>query len=427
MTTLPRLLNKFSILTLFATLGAQGATYCPKTFEVLERTKGEKYEMVPRQLESLFCNDTFEGEHFKIVFGTENEALSFSEPRSDLLTKAANVYHHLTIARNFWIEVMKSKYVQEMGQITIRLEIPQAFSSSRHFKNPNQEVINNNAWTVPEGHTPRGVPGEHSWGKEIWYSPMKKIDIKKQLSSKGANPVYQGLKILQEPLVTYNISSMIYQSLSYAAQKRAPDSTFIRDAIVKVGSIAILFTMEGITKHIDKWFMERWFYVDTAMVPEISYHEFSHVALSDTMKTVHSVPVIEGVADYYATRIADRRKMYSNLKDYALNKPRDRENKAYYNPLLEAEWNASDDFTLGLLWKAKTAFDEENTKRQKSGHKPLADFDQLLFSAHYDLDENSNIATGLNGALLKACHESCTSVLPGTNLLHQVFEKKGFN
>ena len=163
------------------------------------------------------------------------------------------------------------------------------------------------------------------------------------------------------------------------------------------------------------------------MVPEIIYHEFAHIAMSDTMKTVHSVPVIEGMADYFAARIAERRKMYQKMKNISSNRSKDIKNKSFYHPYLEGAWNATSDFTLSLLWKGKMEFDKANEKRAKKGQAALANYDDLIYNTHFHLDENSDIANDLTGALIKSCEEKCASLRPGINTLQNTFEAKGLN
>ncbi len=45
----------------------------------------------------------------------------------------------------------------------------------------------------------------------------------------------------------------------------------------------------------------------------------------------------------------------------------------------------------------------------------------------FDLDETSDIATGLTRALVNSCKSKCSSVRAGVNTLQYVFEQKGLN
>ena len=428
MITLPRLLNSALLLgTLAATTAFGQTTYCPKNFDVLERDKRDGYEFVSKELENLFCTNKFEGEYFKIVYAREDEAISFDHKDKDLIKKAANVYHHLTIARTFWMKNVKSEFVGKLPQLVIRLDITNAFSSARHFKNEEQEKNYNNAWSIPEGQTPRFAKEQKKWSKEIWFSPMKKIEARDLVESDGSNPIHESLKVVKDPIVSFNQNRLIFSSLLMVRNNTLNSSSLLDLAIKSVGPIAVMYALLEVTKHMDHWFMDKYYFVDTAMVPEIIYHEFAHIAMSDTMKTVHSVPVIEGMADYFAARIAERRRMYQKMKNISSNRSKDIKNKSNYHPYLEGAWNATSDFTLSLLWKGKMEFDEANEKRAKKGQAPLVNYDDLIYQTHFHLDENSDIANDLTGALIKSCEEKCASLRSGVNTLHQTFEAKGLN
>lgn len=428
MITLQRLLNSSIILMIGASFSAMADTkYCPKSFEVLERDKKDGYVFVAHELQNLFCKDTFEGEHIKIVYSTEEEAISFNHENKELVKKAANVYHHLTIAREFWIKEIKSDFVEKLPQLVVRLDITNAYSSARHFKNEEQEKNYNNAWSIPAGETPSFVKDKKKWNKEIWFSPMKKIEARKMVESDGSNPIHESLLLVKDPIIEYNKNRLIYSGLSMIAYPTMNNSSFLDLAIKSLGPIAIMYGLIAVTKHMDTWFMDKYYFVDTAMVPEIIYHEYAHIAMSDTMKTVHSVPVIEGMADYFASRIASRRHMYKKLKDISSNKSKDVKNKSFYHPYLEGSWNATSDFTLSLLWKGKMEFDKVNAAREKKGQPIVANYDQIIFQAHLELNENSDISTDLTKALINTCQKNCNGTRIGVNTFNNVFEAKGMN
>lgn len=205
------------------------------------------------------------------------------------------------------------------------------------------------------------------------------------------------------------------------------NSSFLDLAIKTLGPIAIVYGLLAATKHMDTWFMDKYYFVDTAMVPEIIYHEYAHIAMSDTMKTVHSVPVIEGMADYFASRIADRRHMYKKLKKISSNKEKDIKNKSFYHPYLEGAWNATSDFTVSLLWKGKIEFDKVNELKAKKGQPPIANYDEIIYLTHLVLNETSDIANDLTKMLIQTCKEKCMGVRAGVNTLNNVFEAKGLN
>lgn len=345
MITLQRLLSSIAIASLSLTTFAYAEDSCNKEFKVLIRHKKKGYDFVNKTLTDLNCKNTFEGKYFKIVKGITKEAIQFDD-NEEIVKKAANVYYHLTVARDYWINEIKSDYVKNLNQITIRLDITNSFSNQRHFKNEGQEQNYNNAWTIPEGRTPRFATEKDEWGKEIWFSPMKKIESKKMVKSEGNNPVHQGLVVLKDPIISWNQGSLTYLILGslFNPVNRTPEN--LQSAVRKLVAMGVIIGVTELTKYIDGWFLSKYFYIDTAMVPDIIYHEYSHIALSDTMKPTHSVPVIEGMADYFAALVANRTKLYEKLKDISNNKNKNLENKDFYHPYYEESWNATSDFTV---------------------------------------------------------------------------------
>lgn len=284
----------------------------------------------------------------------------------------------------------------------------------------------NNAWTIPAGESPPFIAEKLKWGKEIWFSPVKKIENREEVKSKGDNPIHESLVLVRDPIVELQKSTLIYSGLSLV-RPTTNQSYVLDDAIKRLGSLAVLFALIETSKHIDKWFMEKWYYLDTAMVPEVIYHEYAHIAMSDTMATVHSVPVIEGMADYFAARIATNEVMYKGIKGYSNNNPKNAKSRMLYHPYLEGSWNSTSEFTLSLLWAGHERFNLENEKRIKKGQLPIANFDEIVHNAHFEMTEDVEIANGLTSALIKACNDICIGKRAGINTLNQVFEKKGFN
>lgn len=428
MITLTRLLNKGLIgLILYSNMASADTSVCPKEFEVLVRDNKEGYSFVTKKLDELYCGNKFEGKYFKIVKGTSEDAIEFSNEDKVLLRKAANVYYHLTKARDYWVNDIKSDFVSKIPQVIVRLDITNAFSDVRHFKHEELEKNYNNAWTIPEGQEPSFLKNPKKWGKEIWFSPVKQIKTRDLIESDGSNPIHESLVLIKDPLIEFSKNNLIYTGLNMLVAPAINQSYLLDNAVTNLGILAILYGSIEVTKHMDKFFVEKYYYIDTAMIPEIVYHEYAHIAMSDHLKTVHSVPVIEGMADYFASRIAKREKMYEKMDDFSTNRFKDINNKSLYSPYLEGAWNATSDFTLSLLWKGKKEFDVINNNRIKKNQPIIADYDKLVFRAHFELDENSDIANGLTRALVNSCKESCQSVRPGVNTLQYVFEQKGLN
>ena len=403
----------------------QASEMCSETFDVLERSGRKGYVFVPRKLDNLFCGKGFEGKYFKVVYKKDNLAVSFdSEP--ELVRRAANVYYHLSIAREFWATQIDSEYVKKLDQITVRIEITNGFSRLGHYTNDDLLENYNNAWTIPEGRTPRWAEEQDVWGKEIWFSPMKKIESRRLVTSNGQNPLTNALTGLEGPVINYTQNSLTFEVLDHLAYPEYQSTTLLESVVTHMGVMAIMFGAVKLSTYMDKLFMEKYYYLDTAMIPEVIYHEFGHVALSDKLKPVHSIAVIEGMADYFATRIAGTVKMYRGIKEFSNNAYKNAKSKKFYHPVLEHENNADSDFTLSLLWRVRMELEKANFRRQSKGRPAVANIDQLIYETRNNIDFESSILE-LTQALKSTCYKSvaCDNKRLAIGALIKAFIDKG--
>ena len=72
-------------------------------------------------------------------------------------------------------------------------------------------------------------------------------------------------------------------------------------------------------------------------------------------------------------------------------------------------------------------FEIENRRKLKKKQEILADFDKILYEAHFELTENSNIIDDLTRALIDTCSKKCSSKRLGMDVLYRSFEEKGLN
>ena len=432
MITQTHFLTKFFAKILLGVIGtafilpnAFASEICTETFEVLERSGRKGYAFVPRELNDLYCGKGFDGKYFKVVYKKEDKAISFdSEP--ELIRRAANVYYHLTVARNFWVNQIGSTFVKDLDQITVRVQITNGFSRLGHFTNDDLLENYNNAWTIPEGRTPRWAEEQDVWGKEIWFSPMKKIESRTLVTATGQNPLTGALRSLQTPIVNYTQNSLTFEVLDHLAYPEYQSTTLLQTVVNHIGVMAIMFGTVKLSTYMDKLFMEKYYYLDTAMIPEVIYHEFGHVALSDKLKPVHSIAVIEGMADYFATRIAGTVKMYRGIKEFSNNAYKNAKSKSFYHPALEHENNADSDFTLSLLWRVRSELQKENHKRQLKGRPAVANIDQLIYESRNNINFESSIIE-LTQALKTTCYRSsaCDNKRLAIGALIKAFIEKG--
>lgn len=386
------------------------------SFLVLERkakTNRTVYHRV--ELEDLISADSFEGVYFKIVNGKSNEAVSFSEKDQKILLKAATAYHHLTKAKNYWMNEMKSNRPKDLDQIIVRLEIINLFDEQGHFAHENRSPQYNNALSIPAGNTPEWVPLERQdkWKNEIWFRPMKKIDTR-DLPGLGPNPLTSSLQALEQPFINYTMnrfSTSLMEHIFYPTY--APNPLWV--TIVRfAGTIAVTKAVIEASKHMDNLFAEKYYYLDTAMVPEVMYHEYAHLMLSDHLTLSHSTPVIEGMADYFAAVLADKRKIYARVKGYSNSAFKNTEQKRNYSHWYESARLATSDFVLSVLWDV----------RETLGSNVA---DKIVYEMRSNLKTGTaTINNHLLQAVLDACDSRCENARGDKLKLYQAFAAKGF-
>lgn len=369
-------------------------------------------------LQDLVSDREFEGRHFRIVLGKEDRhAISLSEPDEELRLRAATAYHHLTEARRYWVETLGSDYVRKLPTITVRLDLTNSYSELAHYYHDEIEPQYNDALSIPAGTPMRGLKDVRPWGPEIWFRPKKVIPVD-ELPPGGLNahqnPMSQYLMQLSEPLESALTSRLLQNTLIRLFMPNVPQQHSLLASIARTaGTIAVTRLILAGSRKLDRWFLEKYYYMDSAMVPEIVQHEFAHIAMSDALTLSHSTPVVEGLADYFATSAADRPMIADKMRAYSRSMPKNGRSKAPYNPLYELNVLANSDFVLSVLWSVRDELPETA--------------DRLVYEARKSLNTaSSTIRHDLIRALLDACTRVCTDPRADRLRLRGVFEARGF-
>lgn len=409
-------MKKIIIGILAAVSMTNGYTQESPSFRVLERkAKSNKTTYQKVNLEDLQSADAFDGKYFKIVKGKSDEAIRFNDQDTLLVSKAANVYYHLTKARNYWFDVMRTRAPENLAKVVVRLEMKNVFDSQGHFAHDNRDPQFNNALSIPSGQTPNWVPADRQrkWEKEIWFRPMKKIETK-DLPGMGPNPLTTSLQVLEEPFINYTtnrFSQSIIEHIFYPSYAANP---LWVDVIRFAGTIALTKAVIEASKHTDRLFADKYYYLDTAMVPEVIYHEYAHLILSDHLELSHSTPVIEGMADYFAASLADKRRVYAPVKGYSNAAIKDTDSKKKYTHWYESNRFATSDFTLSVLWDVRDVLGEEIGN-------------EVVYEARTFLRTSSaTVNHHLIQAVLDACQRKCRAPRVDKLKLYEAFAAKGF-
>lgn len=354
-------------------------------------------------LPDLTSEEGYEGKYFKIVKGKGKEAIRFDDSE-ELQLKAATTYYHLNKARKYFSEVAKSKYVQDLPQITVRVELTNVFNEIGHFANDNLDPQFNNALTIPSG---KGYPPKNiePWNMEIWFRPSKEINIKDIGGATGGQSAKMALSDFRNQTHMTNFKQ--FMTLLFQGNITGDPSSVLRLA----GSSLLMEVVFQTSDIAAEFFSRKIYRLDSALVPEIIYHEFSHVALSNYLELSHSTPVNEGMADYFAGKIANSKKLALKIKEYNLFNGKKVQRKQQYNMAFERGEYANADFVFGLLWNVGATVGEDVE----------IPFMNTLASK---LNTNATIRDDLIEASLETCKTTCKSPLNDRLRLYKFYNSK---
>ncbi|NDG84579.1 MAG: hypothetical protein EBX52_06010 [Proteobacteria bacterium] len=383
--------------------------------KVLVRDQGWQPVIRSEVLPDLETDQAFEGRYFKIVKGRSESAIAIRDSDPGIRLKAATVYYHLNRVRRFWVESLGSKFVEGMGKTTVRIEITNGFSDLAHFTNDRVDPEYNNAVTVPAGTPMAGVDGV-PWGNEIWFRPMKRIRLKDLPESglKGhgdwiARYIDGSIDTIREGVLSEFIRATV-QKLFYPSMLTVPYPSVIFGSL---GTLALTALIARSPATLDRLFMKKEYYLDTAMIPEIVTHEFAHLALSDHLDLSRSTPVSEGLADYFSASSTGNPDLAAGIKRYSNSVPKRGRNHEPYSSDYERLYFSNADFVLSVLWSVRELFP--------------AIADRLILHASQGLStRQSDIRHDLVRALLDACSKDCPDPRGDSFRLIRMLEKKGF-
>ncbi|EPZ49331.1 hypothetical protein M902_0844 [Bacteriovorax sp. BAL6_X] len=370
-------------------------------------TRDGDMDLVKKEVELDLTNTSLlENRNFKIVYGKSNEAINLGTLEDEVeKLRAASVFYHLTKAKSYFLNVVKSTYVKELPQLVVRLNITNQFNSIGHFAHDNLSPEYNNALSIPPGKG-RARFGIKPWNYEIWFRPAKEIDLPKEGLK---NDFEQTAAIFKE----FRNQSRLASFQQFVSDLFLLTGDALKESGLSIlGSTAIIEASFFAMKKLYGLLQGKKFFLDTSFIPEVVYHEFAHVALSDHLGLSHSSPVNEGMADFFAASIADSATIADNVKDYA---KRVREKDAFrdeiYNASFETNAYANIDFVLGVLWQVR-----ELDKESSHG---------LIYDVRKNITSSSNIRGELLRSIFKECRRSCKSPLRDRINLQNAYHEMG--
>jgi hypothetical protein len=365
-----------------------------KSFKAVVRTDNNRADEAIVELEDLTSEISFDGKYFKIVLGKSNDAVKFDDAE-ELVFRAATAYYHLTLARNYFINNVKSNYAANIEKMVIRIEHKNQFSELGHFAHDNLEPQFNNALTVPAGKglSSRGVK---PWGTEIWFRPKKKIHIRDLNTNGLANQEFKVLmRGFRNQIHMQSMQRFLASSVTVLVSGSSRNDPFSTESLMRtVGSSLIMEFGYQFIDPITKATSRKWYWLDTALVPEIIYHEYAHAALSDHLVLSHSTAIIEGMADFFAGQISGSPKLAKHIKKYNTFNGKNAKRKQDYVIQFEMSQYANTDFVFGLLWEIKNILGEEKGEA-------------FMFELRKRVTTNSTIRGQLIDGILSTCEAVC--------------------
>lgn len=350
-------------------------------------------------IKDLLSRDSFDGRHFKIVEKKNIRAISFN---SKLALRACTVYFHLSKARSYFEEHFDLEILKKPRALVSRIEMDLGFEESAHFMHENNGKMYNNAVTIPPSDLNR--ISDRPWYYEIWFAPKKKVKID--------NTTYTASELVTSGPFMANMLMGIAQSqvttigIDLVRGSAFEPSFYFKTLMLSVGiTAAVPYAL----KYVSKPF-KRTIFLDSAMIPEVIYHEFTHFALSQQISIDRHSPVVEGIANFYASQISKTDTILKKAKKYAKGLVKISAKKSKnYDYFMEDSSYAQLDFTYKFLYSLKEKFGEAFSA-------------ELVFKAVENLkgQEDLSIKNGLISALIKSMDQLKASKTKKLILIKQI-------
>lgn len=319
------------------------------TCNAIVRTSNHKLRVQQVTIKELVSKTEFRGEYFKVVKQKSEEPILIGSRDS---LRACTAYYHSTIAKDYFITNYDLKKFKRKRAITLRVEMDLGFEESSHMMHENNGKFYNNAVTIPPSNRSRLT--EKPWHYEIWFAPKKKVKMDSS-THKAAQLITSG------PFMSSLIVGVGQSQATTIGVDLVRGSTFGADFYTKtlamsVGITALIpYTLKWVSKPFKKTI-----YLDTGLIPEVIYHEYSHYALSENISIDTHSPVVEGIANYFAAIIGKTDSILKKTKGYSkglmeINAKKDK-NYEYY---MEDSKYAQLDFTFKFLYGLKDVFGEK--------------------------------------------------------------------
>lgn len=360
------------------------------------------------ELPDLLDPERAETPHFRIVMGKgepdpvtlerKDEAVRWAELQETDRLRAATLIYHLTVARNHFLDRYDSQEARDLGQIIVRMNLANSFDKIGLFANDAKDPQYNTAHTIPPLNPIHweGIPVHkrpEPWKTEIWFRPAQKISMKEMMKNLTEDPLAPTLREARRTLYPMQINQAT-ATLLHGLISAGPAVEQMTQGLMRQGGTLLL--TEGafqVMKLVNRALLPDEYYLDTGMVPEIIYHEYTHAVMSPYMIPTHATPVVEGMADYFAAEIAGTPQLAKKIKDFSTAIGKDGSKRQAFRTEYETLKKATADFVLSELWGLRRVFGER-------------DASDLIWKTRLGLRSfDADIRARLYGGLRQSCRE----------------------
>jgi|GEM_PF-6959614 len=318
--------------------------------------KHTKLILVPVNLRNLNEAKKLESPILKIVLGSSADPISID--KSDISLRAQNVFYHATLALEWFQEFRHTKNHSLHKPLIIRLDMAQGFSENSHWSEAEDLEKHNSALTVPASTSLR-YDEVQPWDAEIWFRPKKILKVPSQFTRSLKMYIHQGYRVSLYSAIA--ATSALRAARMYAFSGDLASSLTINGVDGAVTLIAVEALVHGSYK-VSKLFKTKK-YRESSAYPEIIYHEVAHFALSDRLDISQDSPMVEALANYFASEISGSENIAKPTKKFSsgsashLGSSRMPE----YHPKFEHPDFAQASYGFQMLWQVARVLGRERT------------------------------------------------------------------
>jgi hypothetical protein len=259
----------------------------------------------------------------------------------------------MSSARNYFDTLALPSADGLRKKMVIRVDQEQSYSEVFHFDPRKEKNEYNASRIIPPSDSFMLAPDTRPWGYEIWFRKAK-------VETRNSPMTYLSRSINSRDFKSMLMGQMLYTDMVSITQNMligGPGQVIgnwqghLTSMAFSIGLSEIIPQTFGLVGKVAK---QRYF-LDSAMIPEISVHEFAHIALSPVFGLKRSTALNEGYANYFAYRATGLKKLGAHARDHNMS-----------------------DAPKSALSRAKYSFDQEMTKQAAYG--------SFTFSLLYQLD-----------------------------------------